>query len=474
MGYSSKPPYAFDGRKCRNNTPPTELPGNLFVMKIPLLIFASFSLLLYCLLIWLPPESSNIAGFLIISQILVLLYLCMLLFARRSEPFGKNRTLFLGLIILAVIIRITVLIGTEQSAYLSDDVYRYVWEGKLIVHGYNPFTTTPTSMAQSGMVDSTLYPHINHPGVPAISPPLSQYLFAVAYLIDNNTICGFKTLSFLFELFTLLAIILLLKYENKKRPVFGWQLLVYMFSPLVLIEFLISSHLDILAMPFFVISLYFLRKHNAVITGITLGLASTIIPFGFFFLPVLLFHFVKRDRVRFALSFVAAVIVLYIPFLSCSGDDVFRSFFISLSDWHFNGSLFQLLEYITGEQVAYFITGGIFLAVIVMASLLLRTRIPNPIERMFIVLGAYFILSPSVFPWYLIWTIPFLVLRMHLPFLILTGTVFLSYYGLMSYYKDGTWLHNGVLAAAVYVPFYTLLGYQLFTFIKQQRKSSNR
>jgi hypothetical protein len=349
---------------------------------------------------------------------------------------------------------------------LSDDVYRYVWEGKLIVNGHNPYTTSPAQMSGSPLADTTIFPKINNAHLPTIYPPLSQAFFVAAYLIGGDSLSGFKLISFLFELLTALSMVLLVR--RFKLP--AWTFWIYYFSPLVIIEFLFSNHHDILAMPFLVLALVFVQSRKAAAAGLMLALVTMVKLFGLFFVPIALVHLKGTDRYRFLLVFVVSCAVCYLPFLAEAGGDLFGSLWYYLGHWKFNGSVYGPLSKLIGSVPARLFCGTAFGAIALIALRYPRTDW-NPFRAMFITFGAYIILAPSMFSWYLVWVIPFLIIYQSLPFLILTGTIFLSYHVLTGVYSRGVWSESVPYATAAYLPFYGLLLYRLVSYIRSKGKT---
>ena len=430
-------------------------------MKAALVILTLLSVVLYTLLFVSGGEEPNVVRFLILSQIIFLAYLGILYFSRRLgiNPTNNSR-LWLMLIIAALIIRVVVYVGAHEQAWLSDDVYRYIWEGKLVLNGYNPYITSPSDMSGTQLADSTIYPHINHSWLPTIYPPLSEYLFALAYLMGGDSLHGFKMLSFVFELLT--ALLMFYLVIMMRLP--SWTFFLYFLSPLVIIEFLISSHLDILAMPFFVIALALLARRPvpAAATGVMLALAVLIKLHALFFVPLAVLFLRESNRTRFVIAFAVTLFIFYLPFVATAGWEVFGSLWTYLGTWQYNGSVFHLLQAGLGAPAARIISAALFLAIFA-AALFYRRRRSDLYERMFWIFSAYVILTPSLFGWYLVWVIPFLVIFRNLSFLVLTGTVFLSYHVLIGYYTDGVWSDYWLLSLIEYVPFYALLGWELFS-----------
>ena len=107
------------------------------------------------------------------------------------------KNFFYFLIAAAVILRITVLFNQPAG---SDDYYRYLWDGKLIANGINPYQYAPSDKELLNLHSEILPMLVNFPNVKTIYPPLSLIMFYLAYIIGGETFWGIKILLLLFEL----------------------------------------------------------------------------------------------------------------------------------------------------------------------------------------------------------------------------------------------------------------------------------
>jgi len=334
-------------------------------------------------------------------------------------------------------------------AILSDDIYRYMWEGKVVVNGINPFAYSPSDPELTALRDTVIYPQINHPWLPTIYPPLAQSMFAAAYTIGGDTTWAFKLLCAVFELLTLAALLVWLPMVGARRSV----LLLYLFSPLILIEFYLSAHLDILAMPFLIAALIAVQRARPGIAGIMLALASLIKFFGLFFVPFIFFYFRRGARWKFGGIFVSVVALSYLPFIAMGGGEVFGSLTDYLSEWQFNASVFELFKAVIGFTWARNLMGGLFAGWLV----LLLFRRMNIFKRLYRAFAGYVILTTTLFPWYLVWLFPFMLVYRSPAFLFLSGAILLSYHVHIGFYATGEWSVIPWLTALAYAPFYGLL-----------------
>ena len=121
--------------------------------------------------------------FLIASYALAFLPYFLVLFFLRRTP--TTRALFLGVLLAGVLLRILFL---PFAPVLSDDIYRYVWDGRVAMSGINPFAFAPQAEELRHLRDAAIWPLINHPTVPTIYPPAAQLVFQLNALRGGGII----------------------------------------------------------------------------------------------------------------------------------------------------------------------------------------------------------------------------------------------------------------------------------------------
>ena len=76
---------------------------------------------------------------------------------------------------------------------LSDDFYRFVWDGRLLINGFNPYTILPAEFIQSPdfqavMGDKSIFQHLNSPNYYTVYPPLNQFIFAISAWLSQGSL----------------------------------------------------------------------------------------------------------------------------------------------------------------------------------------------------------------------------------------------------------------------------------------------
>ncbi len=401
-------------------------------------------------LIFLPDYNSpHVVKFLIITQFMFALSVLLYLTASKLDFANQHKRLFYLLLTIAILARIIISVGSGDKAYMSDDIYRYVWDGKVSAHGINPYLYSPRDTEVEFLVDSTIYPNINHANLPTIYPPMAQNAFLVSYMIGSDTIFGFKIIAALFELLTIFALYVWLKMLHISRA----KLLLWLFSPLILIEFYMSSHLDIIGLPFLIGSLITMNKRQPQLTGLLLAISTLVKFYGLFLLPFFFFHFKRKNKLRFIIAFTSSVILLYLPYLISARTSVFGSLMKYLTNWQYSGSVFLLVkQFLDVDQARITVASAFVLWVLIQII-----RKCSPYKKMFATLGGYLILTPAFFPWYFVWIFPFLLQYLSPAFLLLSGSILLSYHGHISMYENGYSETIVWLMILTYLPFFILL-----------------
>lgn len=416
-----------------------------------------------------------------------------------EDKLGSREILIIGLV-FGLVFRITMLI-TEPS--LSDDVYRYIWDGKVASHGINPFQHPPNADTLQTLRDSQYYPKINHREISTIYPPVSQMVFSVVYKI-KPTVFAFKVVFLLFDLLTIAALLLLLKSLRLSLN----RVLLYAWNPLIIVEFSGNAHADIIGIFFLVTALWLLAEKKLQWSNLFMVLSFLTKFITLLFLPILT-ALKKQNRILIVLSFVILTAAFYLPYAD-AGSNLFSGFLVYSSKWQFNGSIFAgilwLMEKYLPVQwvvdlmitphgltpdaetittrtldlalvVTKVVVGLIFVGIFTYFFM----RLGKDLRRygrlwLFklggILFGALFLLNPTVQPWYLCWTLPFLVIAPNRAFILWTGLVGLSYWILIDYTAAGVWQESDWVRWVEYTPFYGVLVFDFFAKKVKTRRSA--
>jgi len=354
------------------------------------------------------------------------------------ERFRLGRTALLIILVGAVLFRVTLL---PAHATPSDDVYRYQWDGRVQRAHLNPYVVFPNSPGLEWLQNP------DHPEPPAeesptIYPPLTELIFRLI-----ETVPGYKRVSTILDLACVGMLMFLL--GAMKQPLH--RVLSYAWNPVVLISFAMSGHFDSLAIFTFLVALFFLVTNRP-----ALSMGALALSFLSKFFPVLLLPtFLKRARLSHLSLFVSLIFAFYVPFLNAGLHllDGARNF---ARDWVNNGSLFHLLRYIAGSRV-----GGELIAALMMLAAIgyLAKRRAAPLWSSLVLTGGVLLLSPTAYPWYFTWSIPFLCFYPSCAWLLMSVTSVLAYTPAIAY-GAGEPLKNSLLMLSLeYGPVYLWLAY---------------
>ncbi len=383
-----------------------------------------------------------------------------------SEQDGNSsREILWAIIIFSLMFRFTLLPMTP-----SDDMYRYLWEGKLQLNGINPYSHPPESSGLEHLRDE-FFSGINHKHLSSIYPPLTLMAFAIADYISHS----FLSMKSLFLLFDVLSIFLLLRFLGVmgKNSV---NVLIYAWSPLILISFAANGHGDSLQIFLVILALYLcaIRKNLRSIISIGLAVMSK---FVFIIIaPFMISGLMAGKRFKYVIALLSVVAILYLPYVG-AGKGLFSTLFHFGTQYHFNDSAHFLIFCLSigSPLVSKIITAIIFGSVLLyLYKKYLNTHfVEQDINRndsvlnfAFLSIGAFLIFAPTLHPWYLTWIVPFLCFNKNRAWLILTGTVVCYYfmnYELFSkmilYNNEWVWKEVHWLKLPEYLPFYGLLIY---------------
>jgi hypothetical protein len=313
----------------------------------------------------------------------------------------------------------------------TSDIYRYLWEGRVVNTGVNPYREAPTSPKLVALRD-WVWQGVDFKHVPAAYPPVVQYVFALADRVPAGRIVTLKLIFALFDIGTVLLLPGLL-LGLRRPPV--WALL-YAWHPLIVGEVVARGHLDSVGIFFLVLAIRLLplqRPGHRLLTGAALAASTLAKGYAIITLPFLL-SAARPHRRWLGLGFLGLAVAAYLPFAS-AGKDLFTGIALYSEKWTGYGAVYPLADWIMAHftpahpEIARWLCG---LALVGwLAALLWKQRRDsgpaNTLEYCFLALAGFYLLSPVLYPWYLSWTVPFLCLRPRPGWLALTGTTFIFY-----------------------------------------------
>jgi alpha-1,6-mannosyltransferase len=387
------------------------------------------------------PSGNPNAGFLVALAVAGIAYLAAVreFFHTCRYP---RRVLVLCLA-LAVLWRIPLLLKPPASA---DDIRRYLWDGRLQRMGYDPYTAIPADPALAD-VHTAETRGINNPGVPTPYPAGAELFFRGVTAISES-VFAFKAAFLACDLAIIPLILCWLRRTGQPEH---W-VLAYAWHPLIATEVAGSGHIDIVGVLLLLASVVALTGGWRKTAAVTFGLAVAVK-----FLPLVLvpLHW-RRARIRDALLAAAVVAVMYLPFLR-SGRTPLGSLGIVVRRFRFNDPLFAGVERLVNPYIA---AGIALLAGLATATWLRCKRHGDAPDAWAWPMAASLAFSPLIYPWYLLWLVPFLRSAPSLPLVVWTLSILTTYFvwhlhALGRPWQIQTWItaleYGPVLLAAAFV-----------------------
>lgn len=352
----------------------------------------------------------------------------------------------LGLLLFLGLLQALCMVHLAPS--MSDDLYRYIWDGRMQAHGWNPFWYPPSSTQIEGFIEHKIHGFINHPDYRTVYPPMAQLLFWLAYVLTPGSWLGYKLLQLFFHI----CVVVLLGLWLKRRQLPMGRLLWYAWCPLPLFEVMLDGHLDGFAPALLLLALLAAQKRRPWLCGVALAAAILVKPLPLFVMPALLWHLRWRKAFQMALAFSLTCLLLYLPYLD-AGAFLFKSLIAYSRHWSFNGPVYSLLNIWIVSDVCRLIGA---LCVIGAALFVPFTRLPLE-QKVLVPLLVYLITAPTLYSWYLVWLVPWLVMIPRLWLFWLVGTVLASHFVHYEFSQANWWrLPLGVMVFE-FGPFFLLL-----------------
>jgi len=387
----------------------------------------------------------EIVWFLKLVLIQLLIYFGVAWLSLRTKD--SRKLLLLGLI-FAALFRLGILFSPR---YLSDDIYRYIWDGRVQSAGINPYRYIPADESLVKLRDDKIYPNINRRDYAhTIYPPVAEGAFLLITRFSES-VTWMKAVMVGCEAITVWALIQLLSSFGFARQ----RVLIYAWHPLVVWEFAGSGHVDAVVIAFIALALLARRKRRETLTGVLLACATCVKLF-----PAVLFPaFYKRWSWKMPLAFVVTIIVTYLPYLSVGPLGVlgFLPGFASERGM-VSGDQFFLLNVarrLFSANVPAFAYLIFTVAVLGILSLwLMRQRVDDSrfMKNALIIASVFMVLLAPHFAWYFTWLILFLCFIPSVPVFYLTAASFLLYL---------TWINDTpdrvfMLKTLIFAPFLIL------------------
>lgn len=362
---------------------------------------------------------------------------------------------------------------------MSDDYFRFVWDGRLLAAGENPFDLLPSAylaqpeqMLRIGL-DEALFSRLNSPEYFTIYPPVLQAIFWLGAWLSPNSIYGhvlvMKSVVFLAEAGTLLLLLRLLKAWGKPLHWLGW----YAWNPLVIVELIGNLHFEALMIFGLIWALWEWQQGRWLRSALPFAIAvgSKLLPL--MLMPLMIRRLGWAKAIFWGLAVAGLCLLMAIPLfdletvqnLLASVDLYFRKF-------EFNASVYYLVRWAGFQAAGYNIIqqAGPILALLTVGGICALAFLQRPVtienlpKAMFWALGLYLLLASIVHPWYTTTLVALACLSRFRFAMVWSGMAVLSYFAYRtSAYEESLWL-----VALEYGVVLACLGWELWGSRRQQ------
>ncbi len=297
---------------------------------------------------------------------------------------------------------------------LSDDVYRFVWDGRFVAHGLNPYLYLPsqvlgTNVAHAAGLDKTLFQQLNSPHYFTVYPPVNQALFGLATWLSGGSlfwnVVWLRVPILLSEIGTLWLMPKLLRRLGRNPN----RALLYGLNPLVILELTGNLHFEAVMIFFVLLATWWLLEHPWMASAATLALAIGTKLLPLVLLPLIVRQLGWRKGVLYTALTGVLTVALFAPFASLElAQNVFSSLNLYFQKFEFNASVYYLLRtvgywikgYNTIERVGFWLSIATTLSILWIAFR--RPKAPGSVPiRVVATLTLYYALATTVHPWYI-------------------------------------------------------------------------
>lgn len=365
---------------------------------------------------------------------------------------------------VAVLLRITF---AFKSPELSNDIYRYLWDGILFNNGINPYAFTPINIYNNFPEYIDLFHKLDHNNFFTIYPPVSQLFFRISTYISTTELF-MKIFFAVLDSITCIFIYDILKSLHKP----ALYSLIYFFNPLVVIEISGSGHIDglgifFLAFSMFLLSKYILsdkkqldfafsKKNVFIVSTLSILFSFAVLTklFPLVFLPLFLFILPVQLFLLFFLIFMLTIVIMIAVFYP-NILNILITLTIYTANWEFSNILFKLLHAVFNSSViprailTIFFICCMILIYKRFLPLLLNHSLNAFITVCYYISFAFIVFSPTLHSWYGLYMMLFLPFVMRMEGIIFSFSLLLTYRVMSLYISDRIWFDDWFTAFLV-------------------------
>lgn len=325
---------------------------------------------------------------------------------------------------------------------LSDDLYRFIWDGTLIKNGIHPFEALPDFYLDKEIpgITSELYALLNSPQYFTVYPPLNQAVFCLSAVIGNGdwlvSANVIRLILYGADVGSFFLIRNLLR-ENGKSPYLAYW---YWLNPLVILEGVGNLHFEVLVIFFLLLGVYGFQKSKNLMSSAGFGLAIGTKLLPLIYLPAVFIIGLRGKKWWISIAAVFIAFITIIPLLNAAFFEGMQSSLnLYFRSFEFNASIYFL-----ARQVGFWIYGynkialiGPILSILSFISILTISSLAylrkwSLIQSLLLILTVYLLFATTVHPWYIIPLIAFGILSGYWYPIVWSLLIFLTYVGYTS------------------------------------------
>jgi len=408
-----------------SNRPPESVLSKSFLLWI---VCGGVFLVLMFLLGRTDSDATSLTRIYVLSGAVVL----AILFGFRNTK--SSARVILSILLLGLVARLFMF---GQPSKFDDDFYRYMWDGAVTANGYNPYAIRPAEVLRGGALPQDAafqalaakamptLTRVNHPELTTIYPPVAQGVFALSYFIAPFSPVGLRVVFLLIEVVAVALLLLMLRTLG--RPL-SW-VAVYWWCPLVIKEVYFGLHMDVLPATLALASIGAAVWRFRITAIVLLALAVGAKLWPVVLAPIVIRYAVTSWRSLFSgvALFALLTLIISFPLLASWGDASHSGASAYAKQWMNNAGFFGVLQWASNQLYqaslntffdGYFDPAQMprrIVACIVLLFLAVMSVVKIPDSAAVIryamwAVAVVFLISPTQFPWYFVWVMPFLAL----------------------------------------------------------------
>lgn len=432
-----------------------------------------------CLIIWLgyfTPRQSFGQLFGIYSALFVVYFFLVKIIKNPHE------VIFLG-----IFFRLLLLFSIPA---LSDDFYRFIWDGRLLINGLNPYTILPSEFIkdidyQRIIGDKNIFQYLNSPNYYTVYPPLNQFIFAIAAWFSSGSlfgnVIGLRVFILLTEIGTLINMsknptppspigrAFRFPLFLKALPVF-WEggVGLYAFNPLIILELTGNLHFEVVVILFLLLA-YKVHKKTIFLSAFFFACAVSTKMLPLIFIPLIIKNLGLKKGLQYGTMIGIFTLLFFAPFIDkMLVEKLFSSVNLYFQKFEFNASIYYLVREIGFQIYGYNIIGtaGKVLAFLTFSGIcLISWKSKNLFVGALGVMTLYFAMATTVHPWYASTLVAITIFtRFRYP-IFWSYLIFLSYATYQtSLYQENLWL--------VFLEYLIVFGIMIYEFSRWSTEDS--